>query len=118
MHSKPGFAVLLLLVSAASCLAQNDPDRKEWVPLFNGKNLDGWSPKITGYELNDNFGNTFRVENGVMKVSYDQYDTFNGRFGHLFYKQKYSHYRIAVEYRFTGDQARRGDQFVPNGPPV
>ena len=76
--------------------------------LFNGKNLDGWIPKIKGYPLGENYGNTFRVEDGVMKVSYDHYDKFNDRFGHIFYKDKFSYYIIAVEYRFTGDQVPGG----------
>ena len=80
------------------------PDQEEWVQLFNGQDLDGWDIKITGHDLNDNFGNTFRVEDGVMKIRYDQYDSFDGRFGHIFYREHFSHYRIAVEYRFLGDQ--------------
>ena len=39
--------------------------------------------------LNENYRNTFRVEDGVMKVSYDQYDTFNNEFGHIFYKEPF-----------------------------
>jgi len=104
----------LLLVAmvaglAGGLLAQKGPDDREWVQLFNGKNLDGWTPKIKGYELGENFGNTFRVEDGVMKVSYDHYGQFNNRFGHIFYKDKLSHYIIAVEYRFTGEQAPGGE---------
>jgi len=50
---------------------------------------------------------------GLLTVSYDGYDKFTGpkgfeRFGHLFYKTSYSDYIIAVEYRFTGDQAPAG----------
>lgn len=100
------FFAALLFVTAA--FAQNDPNKKDWIQLFNGRNLDGWAPKITGYDLNDNFGNTFRVENGVLKVAYDKYDNFNSRFGHIFYREKFSHYRIAVEYRFTGEQVAGG----------
>jgi len=80
----------------------------DWVPLFNGKNLDGWTPKITGYELGDNYADTFRVEDGVLKVRYDKYKEFGGKFGHLFYKDKFSHYRLRVEYRFVGDQCKGG----------
>lgn len=86
----------------------NDPDKKEWIKLFNGRDLTGWDVKIAGYDLNDNFGDTFRVENGVMKVGYEKYDKFNNRFGHIFYKDKFSYYLIAVEYRFVGDQAPGG----------
>lgn len=86
----------------------NDPNKKEWIQLFNGKDLKDWSPKITGYDLNDNFGNTFRIENGVMKVGYEKYDKFDNRFGHIFYREKFSHYIIAVEYRFVDDQCPGG----------
>lgn len=88
--------------------AKNDPDKKEWVQLFNGKDLKDWKVKIRGYALGDNFGNTFRVENGMMKVGYEKYDQYNERFGHIFYKQKFSHYIIATEYRFVGDQCPGG----------
>ncbi len=84
------------------------PDRNEWIQLFNGRDLEGWDVKITGRDLNDNWANTFRVEGGLLKVRYDGYDAFNGRFGHLFYREPFSHYIIAVEYRFVGDQAPGG----------
>jgi len=83
-------------------------DRAKWVPIFNGRNLDGWTPKIKGYRLGVNFGDTFRVENGVIRVSYDKYDKFGERFGHLFYREKLSDYRLRVEYRFVGDQSPEG----------
>ena len=57
----------------------------------------GWTPKIKGYPLGENFANTFRVEDGVMKVSYDGYNSFDNKFGHIFYKDKFSHYRLRVE---------------------
>lgn len=102
-------SVALALLLATFCTAQNkNADKKEWVQLFNGKNLKGWSPKITGYALNDNFANTFRVRDGLLQVRYDGYDEFKQRFGHLFYNKPYSYYIIAVEYRFTGEQATNG----------
>ena len=81
---------------------------EEWIQLFNGKDLKDWNVKITGYRLNENFANTFKVENGVMKVSYDGYDQFNDRFGHIFYKDKFSYYLLGVEYRFVNGQAKGG----------
>jgi hypothetical protein len=97
-------AAQILTTGGANVQTKNDPDKKEWSQLFNGKDLKDWNVKIAGYDLNDNFGNTFRVENGVMKVAYDKYDTYNNRFGHIFYREKFSHYIIAVEYRFVGEQ--------------
>ncbi len=89
--------------------AQKKSKAKKWIQLFNGKNLEGWTVKIKDHPANDNFGNTFRVENGVMKVSYDQYGgEFKNQFGHIFYKDKFSAYLLVVEYRFVGDQIKDG----------
>lgn len=99
--------ILLLAVLGAS-LALSAQDNRKWKQLFNGKNLKNWTVKISGHELGDNFANTFRVEKGVMKVSYDGYQQFDDRFGHIFYKTPYSHYILAVEYRFVGTQAPGG----------
>ena len=98
------FLILLLL---GSC--QQKSEQNEWISLFNGEDLTGWTPKITGYEAGDNYGNTFRVEDGLLKVRYDQYDAFNNRFGHLFYKDELSHYKLRVEYRFVGEQCPGGE---------
>jgi len=97
-----------LTVLAAPLVAQKDSDRKDWIQLFNGKDLDGWTVKIAGHELGDNYGNTFRVQDGNMVVSYDKYTTFDSRFGHIFHRGTWSYYRIAVEYRFVGEQAKGG----------
>ena len=81
---------------------------EKWVQLFNGKNLDGWTPKIRYHEAGENFKDTFRVEDGVLKVGYEKYDEFNETFGHLFYKDNFSNYRLRVEYRFVGEQCKGG----------
>lgn len=97
--------IRLLLLAALSLSAQT---KKDWIQLFNGKNLKDWTPKITGYPLGENFANTFRVSNKLLQVRYDGYDEFASKFGHLFYKNPYSYYIIAVEYRFVSDQAKNG----------
>ncbi|GHU87631.1 hypothetical protein FACS1894155_00970 [Bacteroidia bacterium] len=110
---------LLLFLSAIICLSTCKNTKKEeinttsqeenWIQLFNGKNLDGWIVKIRGHEAGENFGNTFRVEDGILKVNYDAYnDTFNNRFGHIFTEKDYSHYKLRVEYRFVGNQLSDG----------
>lgn len=98
---------LLILAFTLSCTSTKQKD-KGWVQLFNGKDLNDWNIKITGFPLNENYGNTFRVEGGLLKVRYDQYGKFDGHFGHIFYKTPYSHYRIRVEYRFVGEQCPEG----------
>lgn len=83
--------------------------QKGWIKLFNGKDLKDWTIKISKHETAENFANTFRVENGVMKVSYDGYDEFDGQYGHIFYKKPFSYYILKVKYRFTGEQAKGGE---------
>ena len=80
----------------------------EWIQLFNGKNLDGWTPKIRFHEFGDNYKNTFRVKDGLMQVGFEGYDQFNETFGHIFYKEKFSNYVIRCEYRFVGKQCPGG----------
>ena len=94
------------------CKADDGPKKGEWIQLFNGKNLDGWTPKIRYHAAGENFGNTFRVENGVLKAGYEEYDEFGETFGHLFYKDKFSHYRIRCEYRFVGEQCKGGPNWA------
>ncbi len=84
----------------------------KWIPLFNGKNLDGWDVKIAGFDLNDNYKNTFRVEDGLLKVRYDGYTSFDQHYGHIFYKKPFSHYRLRVEYRFVGEQCPGGEDWA------
>lgn len=110
LKSKMAFVIALLPVFLwVACGTQTGrTDQEEWISLFNGKDLEGWDIKITGYELNDNFGNTFRVEDGLLKVSYDEYEEFGGRFGHIYYNESFSHYKLRVEYRFIGDQVEGG----------
>lgn len=101
--SKFTLATLLTLLFV-SCSAQKKVDGEGWVPLFNGKNLKGWTTKIHHYETGDNYGETFRVEDGIIKVRYDQYEgDFNDRYGHLYFDTPYSHYHLSMEYRFVGE---------------
>ena len=98
---------VLILGSILACVPTK-PKNEAWIQLFNGKDLNDWNIKIKGFPLNENFGNTFRVEDSLLKVRYDQYENFDGHFGHIFYKQPFSHYKIRVEYRFVGNQTPGG----------
>jgi hypothetical protein len=89
-----------------------DPDQEEWVQLFDGQSLEGWKVKIAGFELGQNYGETFRVEDGLLKAAYDRYGQFENRFGHIFYERPFSHYRLRVEYRFVGEQTQGGPDWA------
>lgn len=95
----------VLILFTLSCQQQKED---EWVNLFNGKDLEGWIPKITGYPTGENYGETFRVEDGLLTVSYDNYYRFGNRFGHLFYEKPFENYHLKIEYRFVGEQVEGG----------
>lgn len=93
-------AHLLILLATAAIASAESP----WIPLFNGKDLSGWTPKIRHHPLGENFANTFTVEDGIIKVSYGGYGKFDKKFGHLYSDIAYSHYILRMEYRFEGER--------------
>lgn len=105
-----------ILVSLILILSCTQPKEKlkspEWIQLFNGKDLAGWTIKISGYPINYNYKNTFIVEDGLLKVNYSEYEHFNSEFGHIFYKDKFSHYKLRVVYRFFGQQVKGGPDWA------
>ncbi len=111
--------ILLVLIFCFGCktnttnkVNNENSITENWKSLFNGKNLEGWAVKINGYELNTNYKNTFRVEDGVIKVSYDQYNNFTDQYGHLFYKTSFSNYKLRLQYRFVGEQVLGGQSWA------
>ncbi len=100
-----GAAFLLLLCTQCSVKKSITSEaEEEWQQMFNGKDIKDWTTKIHHYEVGDNYGDTFRVEDGILKVRYDNYEgDFNDRYGHLYYNTPYSYYHFSVEYRFVGD---------------
>ena len=103
---------VLAVMMTSAFAAAGDADRKDWVSIFNGKNLEGWVVKVANHELGDNYRDTFRVENGVLKVSYDKYQEFGGRFAHVYYREKFSHYVLSLEYRFVGEMMKDAPDYV------
>lgn len=93
--------LLIFLYSKTTC-----NKAPEWVQLFNGKDLNDWKIKVRGYDLHENPAERFYVESGILKVKHHPDSSFNDQFGHIFYKSPFSHYLLAVEYRFTGNQAK------------
>lgn len=106
-------ATLLFITCKLPTTNDSENSNKEsWTSIFNGKDLQGWTVKISGYPSGENYGNTFRVEDGIFKVSYDEYDQFGTRYGHIFYEKELSRYKLKLEYRFVGDQAPGGENWA------
>lgn len=102
---------LLMACSPSAKMNQASPtaEAEQWIQLFNGKDMEGWTIKMNKHPLKKNFNNTFRVENGLMITRYDQYEKFDAEYGHIFYKTPYSHYKLRVEYRVVGEQVSGGE---------
>ena len=94
--------------AAAPSTAKPANAKDGWRPLFNGRDLEGWTYKETGSELGVDPSGTVKVEDGVIRMDYADWDRFNGRFGHLHHAVPFDRYRIRVVYRFTGNQCTGG----------
>ncbi len=105
------FTVLCLAAASYSCQPTQKKDtaaEENWVALFNGRDLSGWDIKISGHPLNENYQNTFVAEDSMIRIRYDEYETFGDAFGHMYYKEPYSYYKLRFDYRFLGEQLEGG----------
>jgi hypothetical protein len=91
--------VIVILLSSVGC---KEPAQNEWTSIFNGEDLSGWTIKICGSPIGENYKNTFVVEDGMMRVDYSEYEKFDVEYAHIYYDEKLSHYRLRLEYRFYG----------------
>jgi len=105
---KPFILFLLLTILYACNQGSKKSPEEQWIQLFNKKDLTGWDLKFSGHTLNDNYKDIVRVEDSIMKISYDELDSFRGEFGHIFYNKKFSKYKLRIEYRFVGNQCPGG----------
>jgi len=87
------------------------PAQEVWIPLFNGIDLEGWTLKVANRPLGENYKETIRVEDSILRISYDNYETFGDAYGHLYYEQPFSHYKLAFDYRFVGEQTPGGESW-------
>ncbi|AYB35579.1 DUF1080 domain-containing protein [Chryseolinea soli] len=92
--------MIVSIIALASCYSSEPAD--EWRNLFNGSDISNWIVKINHHPVGDNYGETFRVEEGMIKVRYDHYKKFDGQFGHLYYKSPFSKFHLSLEYQFIG----------------
>jgi hypothetical protein len=107
------YLTFILLILLAACNSGKAPQEEEqWIKLFNGSDLDNWIIKFAGHPLNENFNNTFRVEDDMLVVRYDEYDSLRGEFGHIFYHKPFSRFRLRLEYRIVGEQVAGGPEWA------
>ena len=100
---------IILFMGFYQCDAPDNSNEEEWITLFNGTDLSDWTIKFANQDLNVNHRNTFRVEDSMIRISYDQYDAFEDAYAHMYYKNPYSYYKLRFDYRFTGEQVKGGE---------
>ena len=66
-HIVAGAAAL----AAAALPASAAQAEAAWRPLFDGKTLEGWTPKIAGYPAGENYLQTFVVRDGAITQLFD-----------------------------------------------
>lgn len=105
MKKYPQILILIFITVSHLTFGQESNNNDEaWIQLFNGKDMNNWIVKIHHHEVGVNYAETFRVEDQTIKVRYDQYEgDFNDQFGHLYYEQPYSYYKLKLQYRFLGE---------------
>ncbi len=97
------YFLAIVFIIAQSCNKKDEKAKEDWQSLFNGKDLTGWDIKIKDHPLNENYKNTFRAEDSMIRVVYSDYGKFDNQFGHLFSQTPYSYYKLKLQYRFVGD---------------
>ncbi len=102
-------ASAIFFACATKTRATSTEEKPKAIQLFNGKDMKNWTPKIRLHQPGENYANTFRVEDGLLKVRYDGYDDFNQQYGHLAYNTPYSYYLLRLEYRFVDEQTKGGE---------
>ncbi len=105
------FTTLFILACATDQPADhnsNDAQKEEWIALWDGTNFNDWTPKFANHEAGVNYKNRFQHIDSFLSVRYEPQDSFNGHFGHSFYKDKFSHYKLKATYRFVGEQQING----------
>ena len=107
------YTTIFSIFFVAACHSKNAAQTPgKWISLFNGKDIHDWIVKIHHHETGENFGNTFRVEDGIIKVRYDQYGDFNDQFGHLYYKTPFSWFHLKLQYRFVGQWVKTAPTYT------
>ena len=102
---------IFLLFGFYACQYNNISDQEEWIALFNGEDLSDWTIKFANQDLDVNFRNTFRVKDRMIRIAYDDYNTFDDAYAHMYFKKPFSYYKLRFDYRFTGQQVKGGENW-------
>jgi 3-keto-disaccharide hydrolase len=101
-------AACILSIPFASAASGEKPDSEGWVPLFNGKNLDGWYSYLESSGKNKDPNGVFKIENGMIHILDVPMSDGKSDNGYLATTQEFSNVRIHVEYKWGTKRASEG----------
>jgi hypothetical protein len=95
-------AVVLSTISTCPVQAAEKVASDRWTPLFNGRNLDGWSKVLTTNVKDFDPESVFKVHDGQIHVYQDIKNGEPVPVGFIRTDAKYSWYHLRVDYRWAG----------------
>ena len=101
-------AACMLSFPSAPAASAEKPESEGWVPLFNGKNLDGWYSYLDSSGKNKDPNGVFKVENGMIHILDVPMSGGKSDNGYLATNQEFSNVRIHVEYKWGTKRASEG----------
>jgi hypothetical protein len=95
-RSFPSTLCLSLLIASASAA---DLSSRDWKPLLNGTNLDGWHIVI-GKSRSDDPNHLVQIEQGMVHMYKDAVEGSAQPSGYIITEKDYSNYRFRVQYKW------------------
>ncbi len=93
----------LTLVPEATSEPVTSSGGGDWTPLFNGRNLDGWTTYLPSKGRNNDPQGVFKAENGMLHILDVPGSSKKQEFGYVATNRAYGDYHLRFEYRW-GDK--------------
>lgn len=100
--------VTCVLGLAPSATAESKPENDGWIPLFNGKNLDGWYSYLESDGKNKDPRGVFKVEDGMIHILDVPMSGGKSNNGYLATTKDFSNVRIHAAYKWGAKRAYEG----------
>lgn len=94
------FVALVVFVLNFPEVGNSAENGSNWITLFNGKNLDGWSIQLRDQDKNEDPNHLVQVDHGVLHFYKDAQAGSEQPFGYLATAKEYSSYRLRLEYKW------------------
>ena len=80
--------------------AKPGPSSGHWIPLFNGRNLDGWYTFLQKHGKNSDPDHVITIEDGAIHLYKDAADASRVVMGYIGTEKEYGNYHLRLQYRW------------------